>query len=88
MSKMFMLTIPFLVVLGACTPMQQERATAIAINKCPALKNYSREQLKRAAGELRLLPNESQVAILLSDYSKLRDACRVAERRLREMNRK
>lgn len=88
MSKLIILTIPFLVVLGACTPIQQERATAIAIKQCPALKNYSREQLKRAASEIRNLPNESQIAILLSDYSKLRDACRVAERRLREMNRK
>lgn len=81
-----LLLIPVLVALGACTPQQQERTITVAINKCPALKNYSREQLRRAAEELKLLPSESQVAVMLSDYSKLRDACRVAERRLRQMS--
>jgi hypothetical protein len=83
-----MILVPFLVVLGACTPAQQERASVIAINKCPALKIYSREQLRKAAQELRNIPNESQLSIMLSDYSKLRDACRIAEQRLRQMNKK
>jgi len=87
MFKLILL-IPILVTLGACTPAQQMQATTIAINKCPALKNYSREQLRRAAQELRSLPSESQLSVMLSDYSKLRDACRIAEQRLRQMNKK
>ena len=85
MFKLILL-IPILVALGACSSTEQIRATTIAINKCPTLKNYSREQLVRAAQELRSLPSESQLSVMLSDYSKLRDACRIAEQRLRQMN--
>jgi uncharacterized lipoprotein YbaY len=85
MFKLILL-IPILVTLGACSSTEQIRATTIAINKCPTLKNYSREQLVRAAQELRSLPSESQLSVMLSDYSKLRDACRIAEQRLRQMN--
>lgn len=85
MFKLILL-IPILVSLGACSSTEQIRATTIAINKCPTLKNYSREQLVKAAQELRSLPSESQLSVMLSDYSKLRDACRIAEQRLRQMN--
>jgi hypothetical protein len=80
-----LLLITILVVLGGCSLAQQERGITIAINKCPPLKNYSREQLKRAASELQSLQSESQLTVMLSDYSKLRDACRVAENRMRQL---
>ena len=53
----------------------------------PCSQNYSREQLAQAAIELDMLPNESQLSMMLSDYSKLRDACRVAEKKLKSMYR-
>lgn len=54
----------------------------IAIKQCPLLKQYSKQQLIQAASELQQLPTNSQIAALVSDYSKLRDACRVAQKKL------
>ena len=84
-KKITILIVPFFFILGGCSLSEQQRVTTIAINKCPVLKNYSREQLKRAASELRNLPNDSQLTSMLSDYSKLRDACRLAENKLKSM---
>ena len=44
---------------------------------CPPLVNYSAAQQKMAAGELRRLPQNSQISRLIVDYSKLRAACRI-----------
>jgi hypothetical protein len=71
--------------LGGCaTGSEQQKQVALVISKCPVLKNYSKEQLKKAASELKNLPSESQVAVLVTDYSKLRDACRVARKKLKQ----
>jgi len=74
-------------VLGGCAggmSQQQQKQVALVISKCPVLKNYTKEQMKKAASELQSLPSESQVAVLVTDYSKLRDACRVASRKLKQ----
>ncbi len=44
---------------------------------CPSLTSYSREFQTRAAAELDRLPTGSPTKQLVSDYGKLRDACRV-----------
>ena len=43
---------------------------------CPPLTAYSAVQQRQAAAELRKMP-ESQVARMIVDYGKLRDACRL-----------
>lgn len=43
---------------------------------CPPLVTYSAAQQKRAALELRKIPR-SQVAQMIVDYGKMRDACRL-----------
>lgn len=84
MKKLLSISILSLMLTG-CASVTKERI-AVALNRCPVLKQYTKEQMIQAANELRSLPSESQVASMFSDYSKLRDACRVAERRLKELN--
>ena len=79
--------LPLVVALGACSSTLQQEAVTLALNKCPPLKSYTREQLVRAASELEQIPTESQIAKMLSDYSRLRDACRVAEQKLKAVRR-
>lgn len=43
---------------------------------CPPLTAYSAVEQRQAAAELRKMP-ESQVAKMIVDYGKLRDACRI-----------
>lgn len=43
---------------------------------CPPLISYSAVQQKQAAAELRKIP-QSQVAQMIVDYGKMRDACRI-----------
>jgi hypothetical protein len=43
---------------------------------CPPLVTYSREFQRTAAAALDQLPPGSPVGVLVTDYSKLRDACR------------
>jgi hypothetical protein len=61
---------------------EKQQAT-IVLRKCPVLKEYSKEQLKQAASEVKNLPDKSQVAEMVIDYSKLRAACRVATKKLK-----
>jgi hypothetical protein len=44
---------------------------------CPPLINYSADQMKRAAAEMRALHKEAELRRLVTDYGKMRDACRV-----------
>ncbi len=44
---------------------------------CPPLINYSADQMKRAAAEMRALHKDAELRRLVVDYSKFRDACRV-----------
>ena len=80
--------IPLAAVLGGCAMSQQQEAVTIALNKCPPLKKYTTEQLVRAAKELEQIPTETQITQMLADYSRLRDACRVAEQKLKQARKK
>lgn len=72
------LSILFLALgLSGCASITPERVT-LAYSKCPILKQYTEEQMKKAASELRQLPSESQIASMITDYGKLREACRIA----------
>lgn len=44
---------------------------------CPPLVNYSADQMKRAAAEMRALHKDAELRRLITDYGKMRDACRV-----------
>lgn len=54
--------------------------SARAPGGCPPLVAYSVETQKRAAAELRALPEGSPLAQMIVDYKKTRDACRAAPR--------
>lgn len=45
---------------------------------CPPLTSYSAVQQRQAAAELRKIPR-SQVAQMIVDYGKMRDACRLGQ---------
>ena len=61
---------------------QQKQQLSLVITKCPVLMKYSKSQLVTAAMELKSLSTESQIAKMLTDYSKLRDACRTIEKKI------
>ena len=46
---------------------------------CPPLINYTAAQQRQAAGELRKMHSEAQVAKMITDYGKLRAACRIGQ---------
>lgn len=73
----------FTVIMGGCASVGTNQAINIAVNQCPTLKKYTREQLLQAAKELKNIPPNSQITMLLTDYNKLRDACRIAEKKLK-----
>ena len=49
---------------------------------CPALVTYSAKFRERAAGEIALLPDESAILEMLSDYSVMRDQARICKEML------
>lgn len=81
--KIIAVLIMTFLLAGCATSTNQ--AITIAVNQCPSLKSYTKEQMLKALSEIKNLPSETQVFILLNDYSKLRDACRLAERKLKAM---
>lgn len=80
--KIIMISLMCLFLAG-CATSQQTQTLNIAVNKCPTLKQYTKEQMIVAAGEIRNLPSSSQINAFITDYSKLRDACRVAENKFK-----
>lgn len=44
---------------------------------CPPLINYSADQMKRAAAEMRALHKDAELRRMVTHYGQLRDACRV-----------
>lgn len=44
---------------------------------CPPMVKYSAVQQQQAAKELRAQPKDSQIAKMIVDYKKTRDACRI-----------
>lgn len=79
MMKIF--AIASILLLTGCASITPERVT-LAYAKCPVLKKYTEEQMKKAASELKQLPTESQIASMITDYGKLREACRIATQML------
>lgn len=71
------------IMLSACASITPERVE-FAYSRCPVLKKYTQEEMLRAAQEIKTLPTESQIAEMMADYSKLRDACRLAEKELKK----
>ncbi|ETW12706.1 hypothetical protein ATO8_11829 [Roseivivax marinus] len=49
------------------------------LGACPPVVEYSREFQAQAAEELTLLPEESAIAVMLSDYAVMREQARVCE---------
>lgn len=76
-----------ILLLAGCSVPRSEIRTVV-VNQCPVLQNYTPEQQKIAAQELRKLYTDSQLAIMITDYSKLRDACRIVNKRVRVKSRK
>ena len=68
--------------------MSRSEIRTVVINQCPVLQNYTPEQQKIASQELRNLYTDSQLARMITDYSKLRDACRVVNKKVRVKSRK
>jgi hypothetical protein len=56
----------------------------MVISKCPVLKQYTPEQLQKAADELGGLPSESIIAEMITDYGKTRAACRAITQKLKK----
>ena len=71
------------VMLSACASITPQRIE-FAYSRCPVLKKYTQQELMQAAKEVANLPNESQIVEMMADYSKLRDACRLAEKELKK----
>jgi uncharacterized lipoprotein YajG len=61
-------------LLAACATERSDGAS------CPPVVAYSQDFLRRAAGELALLPAGSAIEQMLADYQVMRDQARVCER--------
>lgn len=73
-------------LMGCASAEKQGPPLALVLQKCPALKVYSKEQLLKAANELKALPADSEIAKMITDYSKHRDACRVATKTMKKLD--
>ena len=60
-----------------------QKQVNLVLTKCPVLRNYSKAEMKQAAKELKSIPSESQIASMIGDYGKLRQACRVITKKLK-----
>lgn len=75
----------FIIFLAGCSHFsmsERQQVSALVIAKCPVLQNYSLEQQTKAADELAKLASDSQIAAMITDYGKVRDACRAITREL------
>jgi hypothetical protein len=63
-------------LLSGCATVSSETG---GFGACPPVVEYGREFQARAAEELRLLPEESAIAEMLSDYSLMRDQARACD---------
>lgn len=86
--KAFVTVLILSLLTGCATFKPSQKQVSLVLTKCPVLKQYSREELKVAAAEISAMPTNAQVTKLLADYSKIRQACRAIERRLKENSKK
>lgn len=89
MKMIFVLTLSLM--LGGCgttslytTSTGQVITETMVISKCPVLKQYTPEQLQKAADELGGLPDDSVIVTMIGDYSKTREACRKITQQLKK----
>lgn len=71
---------------GCASSLNNSQNVSLVLSKCPTLKNYSQEKLKRAANQIKNLPDDSDLIEILNDYGKFRDACRLANKKLKNIN--
>ena len=72
MRRLAVLAIATISLTGCATVASEPRIVTV----CPPVIEYSREFQARAADELDLLPDESAIAEMLSDYAVLREQAR------------
>jgi uncharacterized protein (DUF4213/DUF364 family) len=77
-----LLVVPVALLLSGCATKEQIQ---VVMTRCPIIKNYSKEKLEKAADELANLADSSELIEIISDYSKLRDACRIVSKKLKSM---
>lgn len=83
MIKLVMILSSCMILSGCATGLSRQEIQTVVLNRCPVLINYTPEQQKIAAEELRKLYPESVIASMITDYSKLREACRVVTKRVK-----
>lgn len=82
-TTLVLLVVLFISAMVSGCAMSNMQKLEIAVDNCPALEDYSPQELIKAAKELNSLPSESQVANMMNDYSKLRQACRFAQKKMK-----
>jgi hypothetical protein len=65
--------------IGACATREPGGSAASAAAGCPPVRGYSDEFRKRAVAELDLLPANSAVEEMLTDYAVLRQQIRACQ---------
>lgn len=85
MNKLILISSVLLTfIVSGCASVTPERVE-IALNRCPTLKRYTQEQLLKASNELKNIPSDSEISNMITDYSKIRDACRIVEKKLKKL---
>lgn len=76
------------ILIGGCATVKppSPKQVNLVLTKCPVLQNYTKSQLERAAAEIKIMPSDAQVTAMITDYSKLRQACRVMTKKLKAQN--
>ena len=74
-----------LILPGCASSLNTQQNQSLVLTKCPSLKSYSQEKMQRAIATLKEIPDDSELVEILSDYGSLREACRLAERRLKAL---
>lgn len=90
MIKILAVVTSCLILSGCATlgGLSKQEIQTVVLNRCPILINYTPEQQKMAAEELRKLYSESVLATFITDYSKFREACRVVNKRVKARTQK
>lgn len=74
-----------IVLAGCANSLNTQENINLVLSRCPTLKQYSREKMLRTSQAIKNLPDDSELIEILGDYSRLREACRIAERKLRSI---
>lgn len=82
--KRVIISLFVITLLSGCAT-SSEKILEVSLNKCPPLRNYSRETLFKAAESLKKLVDDEELEMLVNDYGKLREACRIAEQKLKKI---